>query len=52
MKFNVKSIKHITTRDIHDFVTSPGGFLATMVVSGLVIGAAAAFGNVLNESIA
>lgn len=52
MKFNVKSIKRITTRDIHDFVTSPGGFLATMVVGGVVLAAAAAFGNVLNESIA
>lgn len=52
MKFNVKSIKRITTRDIHDFVTSPGGFLATMVVGGVVLAAAAAFGNALNESIA
>lgn len=52
MKFNVKSIKRITTRDIHDFVTSPGGFLATMVAGGVVLAAAAAFGNALNESIA
>ena len=51
MKFNVKSIKRITTRDIHDFVTSPAGFLTTMVVGGLVLAAAAKVGSLLNESI-
>lgn len=51
MKFNVKSIKRITTRDIHDFVTSPGGFLATMVVGGVVLAAAAKVGDALTASI-
>lgn len=51
MKFNVKSIKRITTRDIHDFVTSPAGFLTTMVVGGVVLAAAAKVGSILNESI-
>ncbi len=51
MKFNVKSIKRITTRDIHDFVTSPGGFLATMVVGGIVLAAAAKVGDALAASI-
>lgn len=54
MKFNfkaVKSIKRITTRDIHDFVTSPGGFLVTMVVGGVVLAAAAKVGDALTSSI-
>lgn len=54
MKFNfkaVKSIKRITTRDIHNFVTSPGGFLATMVVGGMVLAAAAKVGDALTSSI-
>lgn len=54
MKFNfkaVKSIKRITTRDIHDFVTSPGGFLATMVVGSVVLAAAAKVGDALASSI-
>lgn len=54
MKFNfkaVKSIKRITTRDIHNFVTSPGGFLATMVVGGVVLAAAAKVGDALTSSI-
>ena len=54
MKFNikaVKSIKSITTRDVHNFVTSPAGFLTTMVVGGVVLAAAAKVGDLLNESI-
>lgn len=54
MKFNikaVKSIKSITTRDVHNFVTSPAGFLTTMVVGGVVLAAAAKVGSLLNESI-
>lgn len=51
MKFNIKSIKSITTRDVHNFVTSPAGFLTTMVVSGVVLAAAAKVGSLLNESI-
>lgn len=51
MKFNIKSIKSITTRDVHNFVTSPAGFLTTMVVGGVVLAAAAKVGSLLNESI-
>ena len=54
MKFNfkaVKSIKRITTRDIHNFVTSPAGFLTTMVVGGVVLAAAAKVGDALAASI-
>ena len=54
MKFNikaVKSIKSITTRDVHNFVTSPAGFLTTMVVGGVVLAAAVKVGSLLNESI-
>lgn len=51
MKFNIKSIKSITTRDVHNFVNSPAGFLTTMVVGGVVLAAAAKVGSVLNESI-
>lgn len=51
MKLNIKSIKSITTRDVHNFVTSPAGFLATMVVGGLVLAAAAKVGDVLTSSI-
>lgn len=48
MKLNIKSIK---TRHIHDFVTSPAGFLATIVVGGVVLAAAAKVGSILSESI-
>lgn len=51
MKFNIKSIKSITTRDVHNFVTSPAGFLTTMVVGGVVLATAAKVGSLLNESI-
>lgn len=51
MKLNIKSIKSITTRDVHNFVTSPAGFLATMVVGGLVLAAAAKVGDALTSSI-
>ena len=54
MKFNfkaVKSVKRITTRDIHNFVTSPAGFLTTMVVGGVVLAAAAKVGDALAASI-
>ena len=51
MKFNVKNIKSIKTRHIHDFVTSPAGFLTTVVVSGVVLAAAAKVGSILSESI-
>lgn len=52
MKFNINSIKGIKTSQVKNFINSPAGFLTTLVVGGLVISAAAAFGNVLNESIA
>lgn len=48
MKLNVKSIK---TRHIHDFVTSPAGFLTTIVVGGVVLATAAKVGSVLSDSI-
>ena len=54
MKFSIKaikSVKSITTRDVHNFVTSPAGFLTTMVVGGVVLAAAAKIGSLLNESI-
>lgn len=51
MKFNVKNIKSIKTRHIHDFVTSPAGFLTTVVVGGVVLAAAAKVGSILSESI-
>lgn len=54
MKFNfkaVKSVKRITTRDIHNFVTSPAGFLTTMVVGGVVLAAVAKVGDALSASI-
>ena len=54
MKFSIKatkSVKSITTRDVHNFVTSPAGFLTTMVVGGVVLAAAAKVGSLLNESI-
>lgn len=54
MKFSfkaVKSVKRITTRDIHNFVTSPAGFLTTMVVGGVVLAAAAKVGDALAASI-
>lgn len=52
MKFNINSIKGIKTSQVKNFINSPAGFLTTLVVGGLVISAAAAFGNALNESIA
>lgn len=52
MKFNINSIKGIKTSQVRDFINSPAGFLTTIVVGGVVLAAAAAFGNVLNESIA
>ena len=52
MKFNINSIKGIKTSQVKNFINSPAGFLTTIVVGGVVLAAAAAFGNVLNESIA
>lgn len=52
MKFNINSVKGIKTSQVRDFLNSPAGFLTTIVVGGVVLAAAAAFGNVLNESIA
>lgn len=54
MKFSIKaikSVKSITIRDVRNFVTSPAGFLTTMVVGGVALAAAIKVGEVLNQSI-
>lgn len=41
----------IKTNQVRNFVNSPAGFLTTIVVSGVVLAAAAKIGSILSESI-
>lgn len=41
----------IKTNQVRNFVSSPAGFLTTIVVGGVVLAAAAKVGSILSESI-